>query len=135
MKLKFTKEQTIKILEKYYQEEYDLTGKVTIKASTGPVGYGMYEELGCILEMKITGNIDFMEEKIPCEKRISPKNVEEAFGFYLEKSGYEVEKVRLDSGISSSCEGYGLAEHTVTKAYFSGITVTTKEKVRKIGGK
>lgn len=135
MELKFSKEKTIKLLEKYYQEEKDFTGKVTIKASTGSVGYGMHEMLGCILEMKIKGELDFMGEKITGEQRITEKDVEEAFKFYLDKAGYEVKKVSLDSGTTDSTEGYGLAEHTVTRSYFSGVNVITKEKVKKIGGK
>lgn len=134
MELKFYKQQICEVLEKYYREEEDFIGKVSICATTGWVGYGLSEEIGCILDMKIAGELDIMGQRIPGTINITTKEVENAFHYYFGKEGYSVSNIQFNSGIRESCEGYGMAEHTVKKPYFDDITVTVKNKEKKIGG-
>jgi hypothetical protein len=43
MNIKFGKKDIIEMVEKYYKEELDITGKVSITCSKQLVGYGMGE--------------------------------------------------------------------------------------------
>lgn len=135
MNVKFTKAQTCKVLEKYYKEQEDVEGKVTIKESECEVGCDMYSHTEVLVDMRIRGNLELNGLKVPLEKEITPEDMDEAFNYFIGDMDIEVSSIHFDKGISSETVGYHMSERTVTKPYFNGVVVTFKKKSKKRGGK
>ncbi|MCI8460852.1 MAG: hypothetical protein HFE81_05595 [Bacilli bacterium] len=134
MELKFTKAQMCKVLEKYYQEQEGIKGKVTIKGHACNVGYEMCSYRDVLVDMKIEGEIVLDGMRLPLEKEIPTSDLQAAFTHFLSELNQEVESVSFDKGISYHTEGYYMSERTVEKPYFKGVIVKLKNKTKKIGG-
>lgn len=134
MELKLSKIQIQKLLEEYYKEQEDITGKVTISTTKGYCGYGMSEYIDCILDIKIKGKMELLGLEVPVEREISIEDLKSAISYFIEKTGHEVKSIHLDKGMSTKTTGYGMNERNVDTAYFEGVNVTIENKVKTIGG-
>ncbi len=134
METKFNKQETIKLIEEYYEKLEGRKVKATIEAKAGT--FGLYETKGCQTTITIAETMEIAgmnkEVKYDLTKEELTKNLRALFALYE----FDVKGIDLDDGISSSCEGYGWMEYTVSKAYFNGITVNLeKDKGVKLGKK
>lgn len=134
MELKFTKEQMCKVLEKYYKEQEEIKGKVSIKSYACNMGFEMASYRDVLIEMKLVGKMELNGLDIPIEKPVEKDDLNAAFAYFLSELNQEVESISLDKGISHSTEGYFMSERTVEKAFFNGVIVKVKNKTKKIGG-
>mgnify|MGYP005803285677 CR=1 FL=1 len=121
MTIKLNREMIKNIIKQYYQRFYNMEINVTIKATKDCVGY--YEEEGCLIEILAKGQMSLAGNTYPFEETITKEKLEEICKEMLALEEMEVRYISYDSGLTTSTEGYGLGEHTVKKAYFSGIDV------------
>lgn len=128
MELRFDKNKMKTVMENYYKKYEDFEGNITIGCKMGYVGYGMSEHQDAVVSIKITGTLDVMGEKVPMTRVVDEEEVINVFKTVLGASGYTVSDVSFDSGVKQTCEGYGMAEHTVEKPYFNGVIVNVREK-------
>ena len=130
MEAKFTKENTIKILESYYKEVEGSDAKIDITTSIGC--QGLYEEMCANVHINLTNSINIGSEKIKSEREISNDEVSKVFSIVLGAEGYEVSNISYDAGITSGTYIWDQGSY----AYFSGITVSMKrlEKQKIKGG-
>lgn len=134
MELKFTKEQLCQVLEKYYEEQEGIKGKVIIKSYACNLGFEMHPYRGVIVEMKINGETELEEMKFSIEKQIEQDDLQSAITHFLSGVNQEVESISFDKGKTYHTEGYFMNEKTVEKSYFNGVIVKLKNKTKKIGG-
>lgn len=128
MEMNLITETLINLLKQHYKSKEDFIGTITINPKKELLGYGMNTYEGVILNVKRVGTITLLEEQIPVEFIIFQDEIESILKEELEQAGYEINNILFNKGISSKWEGYGLAEHEVKTAYFTGITVTGKKK-------
>ncbi len=125
METKFNKQETIKLIEEYYERLEGRKVKVSISAKTGC--FGLYEVKGCETTITVaeTMNIAGMskEVKFNLSREDLTTNLRALFTLYE----FDVKSVNIEDGLSSHSEGYGMCEHTVEKAYFNGITVNLEK--------
>lgn len=133
MEIKFTQEQMCQIIQQYFKEIYDITGKVNTKDYVSQIGFEMYPTYTTIVEMKIIGKMNLDGMKVPVEQKITQEDLNNAFIHVLSKKNIEVENVLLDKGITTKSTGYGLCERNVRTSYFRGVKVTTKNNIKKRG--
>lgn len=132
MVIKLNKKRVKELLEKYYREEYDCDGKITMSISKGSIDY--FDNLGCIVDTKFTGKMEVLGEVTNFKVVLSIQDIENVIKNIFEKEGYEVSNVSCDYGLDSKSEGYGYYEHVVNYPYFRGVEVGIKNKTKKIGG-
>lgn len=128
MELSFDKNKMRTVMENYYRKYEDFEGVVTVDCKMGSVGYGMSEHQDAVVSVKIAGTLDVMGEKVPMTRNVAQEEVLNVFKTVLGETGYTVTDVSLDSGVKETCEGYGMAEHTVKRPYFNGVVVNVSEK-------
>lgn len=130
MEAKFTKENTIKILESYYKEVEGSDAKIDITTSIGC--QGLYEEKCANVHINLTNSINIGSQKIKSERKLSNDEVREVFSIVLRNEGYEVSNISYDAGITSGTYIWDQGSY----ACFSGITVSMKrlEKQKIKGG-
>lgn len=125
MKIDYTKEETIKLLEEYYKRLEDREVKVSIKSEKGCIG--IYETEGCITHICVSEEMDIcgMKKKVVTELSDDEfkTNLRALFNLY----GFTLSNVTMNDGISSRWEGYGMAEHQVSSAYFKGISINVEK--------
>lgn len=125
METNFNKQETIKLIEEYYARLEGKKVKVSITAKTGC--FGLYETKGCDTTITVSETMEIAgmnkEVKYNLSKDELTKNLRALFALYE----FDVKSVNLDDGLSSHCEGYGMMEHTVERAYFNGITVNLEK--------
>lgn len=130
METKFNKQETIKLIEEYYERLEGKKVKASISAKSGC--FGLYEVKGCETTITISETMDIAgmrkEVKYNLSKEDLTRNLRALFSLYE----FDVKSVDLDDGLSSHCEGYGMMEHTVERAYFNGITINL-EKAKNVG--
>ena len=132
MIIKLNKKRVKELLEKYYKEEYDCDGKITMSVSKGSVDY--YEHVGCVVDTKFRGKVNVLGEETNFNVCLSTQDIENVLKKIFEREGYEVSKVSCDYGLDSRLEGYGMGEHVEDYPYFRGVEVKIKDKIKKIGG-
>lgn len=128
MEIKFGKRQMKEVLEQYYSNYEDFTGKVTAGCRLDSVGYGMGEHEDVIYSIKITGKLRVCGVDVPMVRELDDDEVLNAFRTILGNQGYTVSSVTFNAGVNEASEGYGMGEHTVKRPYFNGVVVTVKEK-------
>lgn len=125
METNFNKQETIKLIEEYYER---LEGKKVSVSITAKAGcFGLYETKGCDTTITVSEIMEIAgmkkEVKYNLSKDELTKNLKALFALY----DFDVKSLALDDGLSSHCEGYGMMEHTVERAYFNGITVSLEK--------
>ena len=133
MVIKFDKKRVKELLEKYYKDEYDCDGKVTITASRGCVGYGMGEHIECIVKATFSGSMDVLGEVTEFKVELYSEDIIRIIKQILEDNGYSVSNVSCDSGFDYRTEGYGMGEETKSYPYFNGVEVRLNEKIKNKG--
>ena len=105
METKFNKQETIKLIEEYYEKLEGRKVKATIEAKAGT--FGLYETKGCQTTITIAETMEIAgmnkEVKYDLTKEELTKNLRALFALYE----FDVKGIDLDDGTSSSCEGYG----------------------------
>lgn len=132
MVIKLNKKRVKELLEKYYKEEYDCDGKITMSVSKGYVDY--FENMGCVVDTKFNGKMEVLGEVTNFKIELSIQDIEKVLKTIFEKEGYEVSSVSCNYGLDSKLEGYGMGEHQESYPYFRGVEVRIKDKIKKIGG-
>jgi len=125
METKFSKQETIKLLEEYYEKLEGRKVKVSITAKAGT--FGLYETKGCQTTIKVTETMAIAgmnkEVSYNLSKEDLSKNLKALFALYE----FDVKGINIEDGLSSRWEGYGMMEHQVETAYFNGITVNLEK--------
>ena len=133
MNIKFGKKDIIEMVEKYYKEILDITGKVSITCSKQLVGYGMAEHDDCVVTFKLKGQMSILDKKRDIEIDVSEDEVMAAIEYYVEKEGYNYTGCRMLRGMNPKVTGYLTNERTVYTPYFNGIEVgVTNENFKKL---
>lgn len=128
MNIKFGKKDIIEMVEKYYKEILDITGKVSITCSKQLVGYGMAEHDDCVVTFKLKGQMSILDKKRDIEIDVSEDEVMAAIEYYVEKEGYNYTGYRMLRGMNPKVTGYLTNERTVYTPYFNGIEVGVKNE-------
>jgi hypothetical protein len=126
MELKIKVSDLKKILSLYYKKQDGIDSQIIISKSVENDRFG--EE--CNLEIILKRKIRLFGEERTVSERLSKDEVKEAIKDVFKDEGYEVYDVTYDSGVDHVWEGYGMAEHQESRAYFRGVTVKIKEKVK-----
>ena len=126
MKLNLPKKDTEDILTNYYCLNDNFDGKVIIKSSVEKVGY--YESDEAAINFQFVGTIDISGKKYSISRTIPTAEYKSIIKDFFKQQGHEVTSVTLDYGIDNECEGYGLSERNVKKAYCRGLIIDIKEK-------
>ena len=126
MEIEFTKDETIKLIEEYYKRLEDRTVKVTINSKKGYTGWR--DEEGCVTTITVSEPIEIMGMKKEVKQTITEENLNTILKALFELYEFQLTKVTLNDGLNSRLEGYGIAEHEVTSAYFKGITLNIVKK-------
>lgn len=129
MKLNLSKKDTEDILTNYYCSNDNINGKVEIKTSVEKEGY--YENTAALIKIQFVGTIAISGKKYEVSRTIPASEYKAIIKDFFKQQGYEVTMVTLDYGLENRCEGYGLSERTVKKAYCRGLTINIKEKTLK----
>lgn len=121
METQFNKQETIKLIEEYYEKLEGRKVKVSISAKAGT--FGLYETKGCQTTITVSERMEIAGMNKDVTYTLSEeelkKNLTALFALY----NFDVKGLDIEDGLSSRCEGYGMMEHTVESAYFNGITV------------
>lgn len=128
MNIKFGKKDIIEMVEKYYKEILDITGKVSITCSKQLVGYGMAEHDDCVVTFKLKGQMSILDKKRDIEIDVSEDEVMAAIEYYVEKEGYNYTGYRMLRGMNPKVTGYLTNERTEYRPYFNGIEVGVKNE-------
>ena len=126
MEIEFTKDETIKLIEEYYKRLEDRTVKVTINSKKGYTGWR--DEEGCVTTITVSEPIEIMGMKKEVKQTITEEDLNTILKALFELYEFQLTKVTLNDGLNSRLEGYGIAEHEVTSAYFKGITLNIVKK-------
>ena len=126
MEIEFTKDETIKLIEEYYKRLEDRTVKVTINSKKGYTGWR--DEEGCVTTITVSEPIEIMGMKKEVKHTITEEDLNTILKALFELYEFQLTKVTLNDGLNSRLEGYGIAEHEVTSAYFKGITLNIVKK-------
>ena len=126
MEIEFTKDETIKLIEEYYKRLEDRTVKVTINSKKGYTGWR--DEEGCVTTITVSEPIEIMGMKKEVKHTITEEDLNNILKALFELYEFQLTKVTLNDGLNSRLEGYGMAEHQVTSAYFKGITLNIVKK-------
>lgn len=126
MEIEFTKDETIKLIEEYYKRLEDRTVKVTINSKKGYTGWR--DEEGCVTTITVSEPIEIMGMKKEVKHTITEEDLNNILKALFELYEFQLTKVTLNDGLNSRLEGYGMAEHEVTSAYFKGITLNIVKK-------
>lgn len=126
MELKIKVSDLKKILSLYYKKQDGIDSQIIISKSVENDRFG--EE--CNLEIILKRKIRLFGEERTVSERLSEDEVKEAIKDVFKDEGYEVYDVTYDSGVDHVWEGYGMGEHQESRAYFRGVTVKIKEKVK-----
>lgn len=126
MEIEFTKDETIKLIEEYYKRLEDRTVKVTINSKKGYTGWR--DEEGCVTTITVSEPIEIMGMKKEVKHTITEEDLNTILKALFELYEFQLTKVTLNDGLNSRLEGYGMAEHQVTSAYFKGITLNIVKK-------
>lgn len=126
MEIEFTKDETIKLIEEYYKRLEDRTVKVTINSKKGYTGWR--DEEGCVTTITVSEPIEIMGMKKEVKQTITEEDLNTILKALFELYEFQLTKVTLNDGLNSRLEGYGMAEHQVTSAYFKGITLNIVKK-------
>lgn len=86
MEISIDKDLMFEILEKYYKEQFDFFGKVSVNEFCWKQDFDLDDYL--YLDMEISGSINFMGKDILAVKKINVDTIKEAFKYYLEEAGY-----------------------------------------------
>lgn len=125
METTFSKQETIKLLEEYYKRLEGKQVKVDISAKAGCIG--LYETPGCITTIAISETMDIAGIKKDVKITLSEEEVTKQLRALFALYELDLKSLSYEDGISSSCEGYGMMEHTVRKAYFNGVRVNIEK--------
>lgn len=126
METKFNKQETIKLIEEYYEKLEGRKVSVTITSKVGCIG--LYETKGCITNVVVNESMEIAGMNKSVSYNLSSDDVSKSITAVLDLYGLTATSVSLDDGISSRCEGYGMAEHMVDKAYCNGVVVRLEKK-------
>ena len=125
MKLNFTKEQTIKVIQAYYKMYENRDVEVVIKASKGCEG--IYETPCANIKIMVNSKVSVLGEQILTEGAIDKKEITNIFTTILNEEGYSVENIYYDAGLTTEDDRYN---HSYPTAYFNGIHVEAKSMVK-----
>ncbi len=129
MKIDYKREELTKLLEDYYQRLEGRTVKANIKASKEYVG--IYEDLGCVVTITISEELDICGMTKKVEETISKEDMITKLNALFNLYELKLVSLEFDSGLSTSYEGYGMSEREVKTAYFKGATANV-EKIRQV---
>lgn len=137
MEMRFSKDDSIKVIEEYYKKFEQKVVKAKIKSQNGSCGYGMAEIDTCYTNVVIEEEIEVMGIKTKTIEMVLEKNLLGIFKAVLEEYGFDVTKVEFDDGINTSWEGCYMNEHQVSRVYCKGVILNVKKnnKQKTIGGK
>lgn len=137
MEMKFSKEDSIRIIQDYYKKHEQRDVKVKIKSEKGTCGYGMAEMDTCFTSIILEEEIELLGVKTKTTEKLPEENLLGIFKTALEEYGYDVTKASFDDGINHVWEGYFMDEHQVSKVYCHGVNLTVKKnsKQKTLGGK
>lgn len=119
-----------KMIEGYYKEVYNFSGKATIKVTSNDDYYGPSFNTQVLL----TGKVKVLEEATATID-ISLDEVKNSIVWAFNQEGLEAENIEFYSGTHYVTEGYGMSEHTFKEAYFKGAEVEVKGFQKKMGTK
>ena len=126
MEIDFTKEETIKLIEEYYKRLEERTVKASITAKKG---YTVWrDDEGCVTTITISEPIEIMGIKKEVKQTITVEELKTLLKALFDLYEFQLTNITLNDGLNSRLEGYGMAEHEVTSAYFKGITLNIVKK-------
>lgn len=130
MNLKFTKDQTEKVVKAYYKMYEGKEAKVSIVVSRGYEG--RYETPCANTKIVVINEISVLGEQVTEEQTLSKEEVTDIFKITLNEEGYDVKNIYYDAGLTT--EEY--LTYSYPSTYFSGVNVEVEkavgQKVKKI---
>ena len=124
MNLKFTKEQTEKIIKAYYKMYLQREVEVRIVVSKG---YEGCFEIPCAnVKMVVASKLEVLGETITTEIELSKSEVTDILKTVLAEEGCEVESIFYDAGLTTN----EYLTTNFTSTYFSGVNVKVKRAVK-----
>lgn len=126
METTFNKQETIQLLEEYYSRLEGKQVKANISVKAGCVG--LYETPSCITSVIIVESMEIAGIKKEVKTSLSKEEVKTKLKALFALYEFDLKSVDFEDGLSSHCEGFGMGEHTVNKAYFNGITVKIEKQ-------
>ena len=125
MKTTFSKEEIVKLLEEYYRRLEGRMVKVKISVKKDLVGF--YESEECVTTFAIVEELDVAGIHKEVETVLSIDELKTNLGALFNLYEFDLVSLSLESGLTSTCEGFGMGEHVVKKPYFNGVTVEIKK--------
>lgn len=125
MKTTFSKEEIVKLLVEYYRRLEGRTVKVKISVKKDLVGF--YESEECVTTFAIVEELDVAGIHKEVETVLSTDELKTNLGALFNLYEFDLVSLSLESGLTSTCEGFGMSEHVVKKPYFNGVTVEIKK--------
>lgn len=125
MELKFTKEQTIKVIQAYYKIYENRDVEVMIDATRGCEG--IYEIPCANIKITVKSMLSILRESVATEVSLNQTEVTNIFKTMLQEENYNVESMYYDSGLTTVDDRYN---QTYPAAYFNGISVEVKSNVK-----
>ena len=137
MEMKFTKDDSVKFIEEYYQKFESRNINAKIKSEKTTCGYGMGEMDTCSTSIVIEEEIEIMGIKTKTTERLGEDKLLGIFKAVLEDYGYDVKSAKFDDGINHTWEGCYMNEHQVARVYCKGVELSVQKLVKQksIGGK
>lgn len=120
MKLKFTKEQTEKLIKAYYKMYWKKEIEVRPVVSKGCEG--RYETSCVNVKMVVTSKLEVLSQTIMGEIELSKAEVTDILKTVLAEEGFEVESIFYDAGIDDGDRFHD--------SYFSGMNVEGKQSMK-----
>ena len=137
MELKLDKKDVLTFIEDYYKKTEERVVKARIESQKVSRGYGRDEYDVCSSVIKLEEEVTLLGSKAKLSSIVSESELKNIFTNILEESGYEVERIAFDDGLTHEQTGYYMYEQTFTKPYCNGLILNVKKlaKQKKMGGK
>ena len=133
MEVKFTKDETLKLIEEYYSR---LESRLVTATASAKKGYtGWKDEEACVTTITISEKMEIVGMQKVVIETITEDQLVTKLRALFELYEFDLTSLTLDDGLNSRCEGYGMNEHEVKTAYFKGIKVNVKKKKNHTLGK
>ncbi len=130
MEINFKRAEVCELIKKYYQEKEGAEVSVRITANREPVS--IYETIGCVTRVMVTKKENILGILTEVKEDLTQDEVLGIFNELLKDTDYEITNLSYDSGLHQETVGYYMSEHTEYRAYFNGIILYVKNKVKNL---
>lgn len=137
MELKFSKKDTLKLIEEYYKKTEGRMVKANISSHKVNCGYGRDEYDTVSSTLTISEEFTSIGATVKSTTTISDTELKNIFNNILEENSYGVEKFSFDDGLNYETIGAYMYEQSIKTPYCNGIILKIKSLgiQKSLGGK